>query len=627
MITIRDLASWIARLAFAAFALAALSILLATSVVDWRVKVVLFALAVFAWYRPTDALVAMTALMVIAIHAFNAFGIRGRAIYFIVLPVLVPWCVRAARERRAIGLGPVAMLVAVVLASTIVESLVMTRADPEWRTTARDWITAGFLHPVAPTSSLDTALLWFIGLGVYGLTRQTSQQDEQSRRRLLWAVAANGVAATAFVAVKIADASLRADSWSYMLEIVSRVRLDVTFADVNAAGSFFVLAAIGSLGLYRPPFWRQAATAGSALLCGVAVWVSGSKAALGAGVLVILIAAARVVFRGATRQGLLRIAAILTVPAALTAVLVIRLPDRLGGVPAALQFRQGFLATSGRMIAHAPVFGIGVGQYYNDFPKFAPAWLLETYPRENAHNNYLQIAAELGVVAAALFVWTLWRGLRTSGQALGSRPPWALTAGLGAFLVTCLTGHPLLVAPIALTFWTALGLHAGWRPPRAETPTGRGAAEILAIFAIVALVVSIPFRFHTRAAEIDLTHVASGVSPWSPATDQPRVRTVGRAATFYIPGHAAGAELEFQRDPAVRDRRMIDIRFDGQPANQVEIDDEAWHSVTILTRGNVRGFHTVELFVRGAKLDGRDERIDAGVRMKWIRLVGEPTNR
>ena len=86
------------------------------------------------------------------------------------------------------------------------------------------------------------------------------------------------------------------------------------------------------------------------------------------------------------------------------------------------------------------------------------------FRRENAHNNFLQIAAELGAVGIAAFLALL---AACAGSACGGRcaardgPDPLLAgagAGAGAFVLTCLAGHPLLTSETAYPFWIVLAL-------------------------------------------------------------------------------------------------------------------------------------------------------------------------
>jgi hypothetical protein len=146
--------------------------------------------------------------------------------------------------------------------------------------------------------------------------------------------------------------------------------------------------------------------------------------------------------------------------------------------------------------------------------------------------------------------------------------------------------------------------------------------------ALIGLAASIPARIAWRLSEVDLTHVASGVARWSPASQPPRARAVGRQARFYVPGGASGAvavEFELQRDPAVTTPVEVDVRFNGEMADRVTLDTSIWRLVHLRLPADRSRFHRVELEVRGDAPPGRDTSIDAGVVMTWIRVLRGPS--
>src|SRR5437773_4316090 len=127
-------------------------------------------------------------------------------------------------------------------------------------------------------------------------------------------------------------------------------------------------------------------------------------------------------------------------------------------------FRQQFVMSSFRVIGTHPYLGIGPGRYFRDSPNFLTPQLAWSYGSENAHNNFLQITTEAGIVGfcvyAAFFVGAL--GLAFSALARNPRDARLLgaTAGVIAFLGTCLMGHPLLVREVAAAFFIQLALAA-----------------------------------------------------------------------------------------------------------------------------------------------------------------------
>jgi O-antigen ligase len=144
--------------------------------------------------------------------------------------------------------------------------------------------------------------------------------------------------------------------------------------------------------------------------------------------------------------------------------------------------------TTGRMIRHHPVAGVGAGAWEVFSPLHqAPGSQLET--DYYAHNEFLQLLAEYGLVGwgalaglLAYLVSAAWRTLKSTGDALAEAParamalssllalmivsqagfPWRL-AGTGALFALCLA---ILAASDARLFrpawWSARSL--GWRP-------------------------------------------------------------------------------------------------------------------------------------------------------------------
>ena len=134
----------------------------------------------------------------------------------------------------------------------------------------------------------------------------------------------------------------------------------------------------------------------------------------------------------------------------------------------AVNIRWMFLETTARMLADHPVFGVGIGQYARWSTHYSSPELLQIYTRENAHNNFAQIAGELGVVGLASFIavlalclWPARRGPPAIAPAL---------AGLAAFIVSWLGGHPLLVPEVAYPFWLTLAIVPGVASDLAADP-------------------------------------------------------------------------------------------------------------------------------------------------------------
>lgn len=70
---------------------------------------------------------------------------------------------------------------------------------------------------------------------------------------------------------------------------------------------------------------------------------------------------------------------------------------------------------------------------------------------ENAHNYYLQVAAELGIPGLVAFLAVIWRFF--SKKTKGDTCTTAIRFGGVGYLLTCMTGHPLLLSVQQFLFW------------------------------------------------------------------------------------------------------------------------------------------------------------------------------
>ena len=80
------------------------------------------------------------------------------------------------------------------------------------------------------------------------------------------------------------------------------------------------------------------------------------------------------------------------------------------------------------MMASRPVFGIGLGEFYQRSESSARPILIEVPGRapQNAHNNFIQVAAGAGVAAGILFVWLIVAALVTIARRAATREPFLL---------------------------------------------------------------------------------------------------------------------------------------------------------------------------------------------------------
>jgi O-antigen ligase/Tfp pilus assembly protein PilF len=149
-------------------------------------------------------------------------------------------------------------------------------------------------------------------------------------------------------------------------------------------------------------------------------------------------------------------------------------------------FRRLMIALSGEMIRTNPVTGVGAdnfGMEVNEYrraygaanPNYVHLAAAESEIPNHAHNEFLQIAAELGLVGAGIFAWLLVgvfvlmvRSLRTVRS--GSLYPFAAVIGLLAFLASSLVSSysfRVMQNGIVFFFVLAVASKALFRSPSA----------------------------------------------------------------------------------------------------------------------------------------------------------------
>lgn len=337
-------------------------------------------------------------------------------------------------------------------------------------------------------------------------------------------------------------------------------RVSAHVADVNAAGSHYALILCAALGMALAAkgrgqrVWLAAAAAST-----LGIWLSESRSTIGA---VALVLAAAVIWYGTARWTLrskaIVIAAVVVVGLAAGGLRVRQLstdPEFRGA-----GFRQQFNATSARMIAARPWSGVGVGQYFNVSPLFLSPQLAFSYGAENAHNYFLQFAAELGLVGFGVFLLWIGSGLVRGIRALLVDPRDArllgLVAGIVAFLGTSVTGHPLLVDEVAVAFWMVFGLMLGlagstlWRgeatavPARGQSPWRAAAAAACVVITVATQALARPALRPIESQDVD------GLYEWETGADGVRYRWTGSYGSVFVPADVTRVYIPV-RMPAV----------------------------------------------------------------------------
>jgi O-antigen ligase len=424
--------------------------------------------------------------------------------------------------------------------------------------------------------------------------------------------------------------------------LIGDTRFVAHIGDLNAAGTQFAMVLCLALGMsVREHGPRRRWWIAATLACAFGVWMSGSRSAEAAVGLVIPAAALWAGTAAWPRSHRLRlVAGVLGVLVVVAGVIAWRMEQSAlekNAPYSELGFRQQFVMSSFRIIGTHPYFGIGAGQYYNDAPLFLTPQLAWTYGSENAHNNFLQITTETGIIGFALFAAWFAGGLQLAVSALASSPrDWRLlgaAAGIVAFLGTCLGGHPLVVPEVALAVFLQFALMAGLG---ASNELNRAGAPIESIRARSTPVAFWPMLGAVGTLVLGILPALSVTKPNAPVhleeVDglyyEPKVDESGvpfmftrKYASIFVPASAKRVELAMRAPAGTPEDRpvRVDITSSGVTMPPVLVSD-AWKTVTVelLPPQPPLTFNRINLKSDSVSLDG-DRPV--GVRVGDIRIA------
>ncbi|MEO7272341.1 MAG: O-antigen ligase family protein [Vicinamibacterales bacterium] len=519
----------------------------------------------------------------------------------IVLAFIAGAAARAALQRRPVAwtIPWPALVLAIAIASSAVVELALMRVrmgpDP-FRALMFRLLEGHYFGMLPELGPLTAATLFLEGLALFVAVAAIVGPHRDRLRPFISMTIAGAVGAAALNLTRLATAAVSTgDGWPALMRVSRTTRINMEYGDVNAAGSYFAMLLCLAVGLALMTTRRaRLATTVSAVVVGLALWLTSSRAAI-LGVLVVGGLSAALPFvrtrppapaplpsppagtpaRRRVPSGLLGVAGLTMA----TLLVLLFLPNRLigGNATAAAEIRRDMAIVSWRLLATRPVFGVGIGQYYElSGDEMLRLPVGRTYIRQNAHNNYLQILAELGVAGFACFAGLLWlagRGLWGASRtpAPGGVPPGALAAGLGAFLFSALFGHPLLAPACAYAFWMVAGAAAGFAP-RSLRPIPYRA---LAAIAGAVILISTPLRAKATIDGADLDHLGYGLSLWEMAGDGQRYRVATGTATIFIPSDAAVVKVPLRTSGGAT-RHPVSIRLRGRLVDRLTIEGTAW---------------------------------------------------
>jgi len=280
-------------------------------------------------------------------------------------------------------------------------------------------------------------------------------------------------------------------------------RASGTVLDGNVAGTLAAFWIAGWIMLALATHgWRQKAALFMAVVMWFAVWSTGSRTAFALAFVVSAFSAFAFGPRMMMRRGFAAAAAVAIVVLVGTVMMPrssagaagpierfrIQFPEpTLESIAAAtreLWNRNGYGVAATRIIATHPLFGVGVGSFYEMAGEFIPGGL----PPDNAQNWYRHQLTELGIVGSlGWMVFVAWFGWwvirRHPGEQRAASPARGALIAIGAISLLGMPGQDPLVA-ITLATFAAWFLIVAGRP--SDTPPVPAHWWVIAAVVIVA---------------------------------------------------------------------------------------------------------------------------------------------
>ena len=609
------------------------------------VSTALFALAAATIWRPAAALAVVALLVPIAAWTGRTWNGSVGWPEVVVVAFLAGYAGRQTFTRRVQPSGgqvlAIHTMVAIVAASITVQLLLLnsTVGLDALESRIAEMVSVEYFVGQVGFEGTHAGMRLIEGLLLAHAGQSLARLDVSFAPLILRVAVAAAAIASSLNLWRVWLGALRLESpLTAFLHYLTTIRFNTHYADVNAAGSYFAMTLLAALGLSREGRgWPWALMAGAITL---SLILSGSRTAVVAALTAVALVGwlrsrPKSAVRAAWSPGARVAAAVLLLAA--FAGLYLLLVRNITPSTLALRIRAEFASISLHMLATRPLFGVGIGQFPARLEEFASPALMAVYPKaqENAHNNFLQILAELGTVGFAAFICVLVAFaapiVRFLRQGPSSPTNAGAISGLFAFVLTWIGGHPLLIAAPSASFWLLLGVFAGYASvrtlvdPAGERATrsrwqipsraARGAAAVV----ILCAAGSVPIRARQALGIANLEHTGIGVSAWQTSGEEVPYRFVGLKSTVFAPSAARAVELPLRSAVPERDLQ-VEIYVDGRLADAIVVPADTWRTLNLQlpNRDDRRRFRAVELRVRNPPLDRDAELLMVGkVRPHW----------
>ncbi|MPZ19114.1 MAG: hypothetical protein GEV06_14545 [Luteitalea sp.] len=242
----------------------------------------------------------------------------------------------------------------------------------------------------------------------------------------------------------------------------------------------------------------------------------------------------------------------------------------------------------GRMIADHPVYGVGPGQLFEQFPRYlTPADRFSPGTTLSAHNTFLSITAELGPAGLAAWLVLLFAVYRSAfdpallvARTSATWPSLGLATGLAAYGLTMVTGDRTVLREDVVMF-AAMGALAA--AGRVQSGTGwathgwRRSLRRVMRLVVLAVLLMTTARAALASRRIDVMDVAFGLYGLERDPHGVPFRWTSGAAMVPVRADARRVTIRIRKLAPIAQR--IRARFDGRLLHDSVVTADGWRSL------------------------------------------------
>ena len=296
-----------------------------------------------------------------------------------------------------------------------------------------------------------------------------------------------------------------------------------------------------------------------------------------------------------------------------------------------------------KIFSERPVFGCGVGTFPQELDKYEDA-IPALYRHENAHNYYLQVLVETGLIGFFLFflivLQPVWKGVHfliktpDSGTSL---PVYALLGAILSILLSSLTGHPLLLLKLQYFFWSIAGML--WTVMIARGTKIREVHKVKGI-PVIAGIVAISILFFGSAEVISILNsrkvlpYEQGFYNWEEDGSGRFRWTKGNSLSLLrVEGKVLKVPLRQLNADVIKNPVSVEISANGEVLDRVTFTNTDWKELKYYLPGSKTeerisiGLKPDRVFNPAREISGSSDARNLGIAVRpfrWEKDVHEP---